>query len=100
MPTATQKPITVEFIRYDGENHQEVLHFTNYVAKYTTAIGGDDKGHGHPQLYKQLSIQTVLGEEEIISAGDYVIKNPGPGSGREFYPLPPEIFLGSYNINQ
>ncbi len=99
MQTATKQPITVEFVRYDGSNHQEVLDFTENTAIYTMAIGGDERGNGHPQLYTRLSIQTKEGEM-LISEGDYVIKEPHPTPDRKFYPCKPEIFLGSYNINQ
>ena len=36
----------------------------------------------------------------IVSPGDYVIKEPVPTPDRKYYPCKPEIFLGSYVINE
>lgn len=96
---ATKKPITIEFVRYDGENHEEIIAFTNGAAQYEEAVGGDDQGNGHPQLYTRLVIPTNEGEM-LCSEGDLVIKEPFPTTDRIFYPCKPDIFNQTYDIDK
>jgi hypothetical protein len=86
-----KKPVVIDAILYNGDNHQEVIDFTNGTAKYQAAVGGDEKGAGHPQLYTRLTIETLEGVY-LCSVGDYVIK----GVKGEYYPCKPDIFEMTY----
>lgn len=77
---ATKKPITVEALRWDGNNLHEVQAF----------VGAGNWRHEPCGNY--LGIVTLEGEM-MATQGDYIIK----GIKGEFYPRKPDIFLASYN---
>lgn len=77
--TATKKPITIECIKWDGNNFDEVKEFCP-----TAFMDGDI-----------LTIPTLEGNHQAI-LGSYIIK----GVKGEFYPCEGNIFLQSYNIEE
>lgn len=79
---ATKKPVTIECVKWDGENLEEVQNFcgTSYIG------GGKDDD-------KKLVISTLKGDM-LASVGDYIIK----GMKGEFYPCKPDIFEKTYDI--
>lgn len=80
---ATKKPITIEFVQYDGANSVEIEEFTN--GKAIKEGGKSD----------YMTISTLEGEM-IATTGDYIIK----GIHGEFYPCKPDIFIASYDIGE
>ena len=79
---ATKKPVTIECVKWDGENLEEIKNFCG-----TSYIGGakDDD--------KKLVISTLEGDM-LTSVGDLIIK----GVKGEFYPCKPDIFEQTYDI--
>ena len=75
--TATKKPITIECVKWDGTNFDEVKAFCP-----TAFMDGEI-----------LTIPTLEGNHQAI-LGSYIIK----GVKGEFYPCEGNIFLQSYNI--
>lgn len=79
---ATKKPVTIECVKWDGENIEEIKAFVG-----SSYIGGEnDDG-------KKLIISTLEGDM-LASIGDYIIK----GVKGEFYPCKPDIFENTYDI--
>lgn len=76
------KPVTIECVKWDGENLEEVQNFcgTSYIG------GGKDDD-------KKLVISTLEGDM-LASVGDFIIK----GVKGEFYPCKPDIFEQTYDI--
>lgn len=72
-----KKPVVIEAIIFDGNNHDEIAFFCN---KWSSS---NDKG--------ELTIRTLEGQH-IASIGDYIIK----GVKGEFYPCKPDIFELTY----
>ena len=79
---ATKKPVTVECVKWDGENLEEIKNFCgpSYIG------GGKDDD-------KKLVISTLEGDM-LASVGDFIIK----GVKGEFYPCKPDIFEQTYDI--
>lgn len=77
---ATKKPITIEYIQYDGteEKAQEVREF---VGKFLFR-------------YKEGFVIATSEGEMQVSKDDYIIK----GIKGEFYPCKPDIFEMTYDI--
>ena len=79
---ATKKPVTIDAIKWTGDNLMEVLIFTGAEsAEYSL-------------LDAELTIDTLEGRMKA-SKGDYIIK----GVKGEFYPCKPDIFHATYDIN-
>lgn len=79
---ATKKPVTIECVKWDGENLEEVQNFCgiSYIG------GGKDDD-------KKLVISTLEGDM-LASVGDFIIR----GVKGEFYPCKPDIFEQTYDI--
>jgi hypothetical protein len=91
-----KKPVIIDAVQYTGENDQEIIEFTKGNAVLQSAIGGDQNGNGHPQLYKKLTIETIhQGQKVDLVAGDFVIPEP---DGIHFYPCKPNIFNNTYEL--
>lgn len=75
---ATKKPVTIECIKWDGNNGDEVQRFIDN--------NGFVKG-----LYVDIGTKEGL---KVASIGDYIIKD----ENCEFYPCKPEIFHMKYDI--
>lgn len=73
-----KKPVGIEAVQFNGENHNEVIAFTNGNAMQR-------KGMQH------LVIPTLEGEMRA-DKGDWIIK----GVQGEFYPCKPDIFEKTY----
>lgn len=75
---ATKKPVTIEYLEFDGENYLE-------CEKY---IGDNcDKTLNYPNI---ITLEGVM----RVNKGDMIIK----GVAGEFYPCKPDIFAKTYNI--
>lgn len=79
---ATKKPVTIECVKWDGENIEEIKSFVG-----TSYIGGENDSD------KKLVISTLEGDM-LASIGDYIIK----GVKGEFYPCKSDIFENTYDI--
>ena len=79
---ATKKPVTIECVKWDGENIEEIKSFVG-----SAYIGGEN------DIDKKLVISTLEGDM-LSSIGDYIIK----GVKGEFYPCKPDIFENTYDI--
>lgn len=76
-----KKPVLVEAIQYDGTNEEEIIKFTNGVARRLAT---------HTPLIK---ISTLEGDHQA-RIGDWIIK----GVAGEFYPCKPDIFKQTYEV--
>lgn len=81
---ATKKPVTIECIKWDGNNKDEVEYFCGKSALFYPNISTGTE---------ELSIKTLEGNHHA-SIGDIIIK----GVNGEFYPCKPDIFEKTYNI--
>ena len=77
--TASKKPVTIQFVQFNGKNYQEVIEFAK-------------SAYLHPD--GSLIIKTLEGNM-TVSNGDMVIR----GIQGEFYPCKPDIFNATYNID-
>lgn len=81
---ATKKPVTIECMKWNGVNFDEIKEFCGDVAEFNSCIeSGCD----------ELFIKTLKGYHKA-TAGDYIIK----GVKGEFYPCKPDIFAQTYDI--
>lgn len=81
---ARKKPVTIECMKFENFNFDEVKKFCGDVAK--TYI---NSGRGSEELY----IDTLEGQQHV-SSGDVIIK----GVNGEFYPCKPDIFNKTYEF--
>lgn len=77
-----KKPIVIEAIQFDGQNHQEILDWSG---------GAVHSAKPYKQDYYALEIKTLEGVMEAY-AGDWIIK----GVKGEFYPCKSDIFDATY----
>ena len=84
---ATKKPVTIEAVKWDGENSEEIIAFCGDSA--FTAV---ESQMGQTET-EELYIKTLEGNHHA-SIGDYIIK----GVKGEFYPCKPDIFENTYDI--
>lgn len=85
---ATKKPVTIECVKWDGKNTDEIKDFCCSQATIVRDPGITLKGD-----YIELCIHTLEGDHHA-SVGDYIIK----GVNGEFYPCKPDIFEKTYDI--
>lgn len=81
---ATKKPVTIECMKWDGTNFNEVQNFCGDVALFK-----ENAETGCSELF----IKTLEGDHHA-SAGDYIIR----GVNGELYPCKPDIFEKTYDI--
>lgn len=81
---ATKKPVTIECMKWDGTNFNDVQNFCGDVAFFK-----DNAETGCSELF----IKTLEGDHHA-SAGDYIIR----GVNGELYPCKPDIFEKTYEI--
>lgn len=90
---ATKKPVTVDCVKWDGTNNDEII---NFCGKGNCSFELDthayDAGVAPPRW--NLTIHTLEGDHFALE-GDYIIK----GVKGEFYPCKPDIFEQTYNIH-
>lgn len=84
---ATKKPVTIEAVKWDGENIEEIKTFCG--ASAFTAV---ESQMGQTET-EELYISTLEGNHHA-SVGDYIIK----GVHGESYPCKPDIFEKTYDI--
>ena len=74
-----KKPVVIEAIQFDGNNHREISEFLGWGIPAQDGVCS-----GFP-------IETLEGTM-IARAGDYIIR----GVNGEFYPCKPDIFAQTY----
>lgn len=79
-----KKPVTIEAVKWNGYNLEEVKRFTGNHA-------GVKYGEKDGEVIADLFIHTLEGDMHA-SKGDYIIK----GVRGEFYPCKPDIFNQTY----
>lgn len=79
-----KKPVTIEAVKWNGYNLDEIKSFTGNHAD----VKYDEKGG---EVIADLFIHTLEGDMHA-SKGDYIIK----GVRGEFYPCKPDIFNQTY----
>ena len=85
IPKFRKKPVVIEAIQWDGENHSEIFSFVRKDLQIErTTISGEI-------VPINLVIETLEGEHRA-SKGDWIIK----GVNGEFYPCKPDIFEKTY----
>lgn len=89
---ATKKPITIDFIQYDGLNYSEIGVFIGQPLKPELESETAYVAGVAPPIFS-ISIPTLEGDMKAMP-NDYIIK----GVKGEFYPCKPDIFLASYDI--
>lgn len=82
MAKFVKKPIEIEAIQFTGENHEEIINFTEGKVELKTKSSSDTSLH----------ILTLEGEMQAIPS-DYIIK----GVHGEFYPCKEAIFKKTYS---
>ena len=83
---ATKKPVTIECVKWDGKNIEEIKAFAG------SAFTAVESQMGQTET-EELYIKTLEGNHHA-SVGDYIIK----GVKGEFYPCKPDIFENTYDI--
>lgn len=80
---ARKKPIEIEFIRYKGDNKQELSDWSNGTVHlaYETS---------DTYVFVCNTLEGVM----TVNIGDYIVK----GVNGEFYPVKPDIFYKTYEI--
>ncbi|HGO1532884.1 TPA: hypothetical protein ACK0C1_002479 [Staphylococcus aureus] len=81
---ARKKPVEIEFIKYTGDNKQEIYDWSN--GKACDVIDRLD-GATH------FGVNTLEGFL-IVKVGSYIVK----GVEGEFYPVDPNIFKKTYEV--
>lgn len=82
MAKFVKKPIEIEAIQFTGENHEEIINFTEGKVELKTKSSSDTS----------LYVHTLEGEMQAIPS-DYIIK----GVHGEFYPCKKAIFQKTYS---
>ena len=82
---ATKKPVTIEAVKWTGENSAELKDFCGEKVKFFTDF---------TNLNNCAAIETLEGVMSAVP-GDFVIK----GVNGEFYPCKPDIFEKTYDVN-
>lgn len=86
-----KKPVVIEAMRWDGENHRGMWDFLTGETNKPIQSEGDNFIIDHGRGRGGLVIKTLEGCM-FASIGDYIIK----GVGGEFYPCKPDIFEQTY----
>ena len=88
-----KKPVIIEAIQWNGENHREMFDFlTNYEKTNDfMSTSGENFYIDHEKTKGGLIIRTLEGEH-IATIGDFIIK----GVNGEFYPCKSDIFEKTY----
>ncbi len=89
MKRYTKKPVTVEAIRWTGENLQELKNFVGDSLEYDILDAAWEVGK--EPVTVNVRIRTLEGIHHA-SVGDFIIK----GVHGEFYPCKPDIFQETY----
>lgn len=80
MPKFRKKPVVIEAVQWTGDNAAEVTAFRGGACLF------DADGP---------IIDTLEGNMKAMP-GDWIIKEPHPTGGRQFYPCKPDIFAATY----
>ena len=91
---ATKKPVTIEAVKWTGNNLKEVLDFTGKHEKFDSWFSSFDEFEGYVKNDNlEFKIFTLEGTM-IASVGDYIIR----GVNGENYPCKPDIFEKTYDF--
>ena len=93
---ATKKPVTIEAIKWTGENHRSMFNFLfdgELPDSKSMTTEGKNFHISHGKVRGGLVIKTLEGEH-VANIGDYIIK----GVKGEFYPCKPDIFELTYEF--
>lgn len=80
---AKKKPVEVECIQYDGDNHQDLYDWSNGIVR-------PDFETSDPYSLLVNTLEGVM----LVGLGDYIVK----GVNGEFYPVKKDIFHKTYEI--
>ena len=88
-----KKPVIIEAIQWNGENHREMFDFLSNYEKTNDfmSTSGENFYIDHEKTKGGLIIRTLEGEH-IATIGDFIIK----GVNGEFYPCKSDIFEKTY----
>ena len=91
---AIKKPVTIQCVKWTGENLKEVLDFTGKSDRFSEWFSSFEEFENHVKsdgyVFKIFTLEGVMS----ASVGDYVIK----GVNGESYPCKPDIFHKTYNL--
>ena len=91
---ATKKPVTIEAVKWTGNNLKEVLDFTGKHEKFDSWFSSFDEFEDYVKNDNlEFKIFTLEGTM-IASVGDYIIR----GVNGENYPCKPDIFEKTYDF--
>ena len=91
---ATKKPVTIEAVKWTGNNLKEVLDFTGKHEKFDSWFSSFDEFEDYVKNDNlEFKIFTLEGAM-IASVGDYIIR----GVNGENYPCKPDIFEKTYDF--
>lgn len=93
-----KKPIAIEALLWDGEDHRGMYNFLTGDNDGPINNIGDDFYIDHGLVRGGLVIKTSEGEM-VGNIGDYIIKEPFDKE-RGFYPCKPDIFKKTYYTEQ
>lgn len=88
-----KKPVVVDAMQWDGNNHRVMFVFLDGDHRSHLATEGTNFYIDHSKVYGGLIIKTLEGEH-IATVGDYIIR----GVKGEFYPCKPDIFESTYEL--
>lgn len=80
---ARKKQLLVEYIQYDGDNHQDLYDWSNGTVH-------PDFETSDPYSFLVNTLEGVM----VVGLGDYIVK----GVNGEFYPVKKDIFHKTYEI--
>lgn len=75
-----KRPIEIEAVRFTGHNLADIAEFI---------------GEEPPSRHGGMVIVTLEGEM-YATPGDWIIREPFPTAGRQYYPCKPDIFAATY----
>ncbi|MBL4940958.1 MAG: hypothetical protein JKY81_04770 [Colwellia sp.] len=92
MPKFRKKPVVIEAMVWDGNDHRGMYEFLGGDDKDFMSPSGENFYIDHSKVAGGLMLKTLEGEHKA-SIGDYVIK----GISGEYYPCKPDIFSKTYD---
>lgn len=91
-----RKPIEIEALKWDGQNHREMWEFLGGNPDDYMTNTGKNFYIDHSKVERGLIIRTSDGDT-IARVGDYIIKEPF-GKERKYYPCKSSVFELTYEI--
>lgn len=91
MPQFRKKPVVIEAVQWDGQDHRGMFNFLDGDFRSHLATHGANFYIDHSKVKGGLVIKTLEGEH-VATVGDFIIK----GVSGEYYPCKPDIFEATY----